>query len=418
VPAGYGSCQVAALLGLEPWQLGRLCAAGQVPAADLPGDRWSAAAATGLLPRVAELRAAAGTMPDLGACRAAEVLTARLGTEVTADGVEELARRGLVPAVGWYKGHRLYSGLALGSFTDTAAAEAAVRAGELLTAARARARLRIRVSDWDHLIRGRMLRPVKRVHGPWDRRRGAPTVRLFRAGDLDVLLARPDIDWAAVRAAPRGQRSPLARVAGDELTMLALASIGTGKPRARVSRLPGVSRLPPARCVLQGSVRYHVRVPQRWRSPAARDLAAQVRAAGGTAERTGIGQIRITGPGGSLVIQEPGGETRRDLRPGPSSREAQIRETTGLQLPGRQPPPAGRRPGPAPQAPARGTGPSPGGTPAPRSGSSPTATAGPGSRPATTPPAASPAKATFTGTIRPAPGKPYPRARRIQARQQ
>ena len=61
-------------------------------------------------------------MPDLGAVRAAEVLSGRLGLVVTADGVEELARRGLLPVTGSYKDHAVYDGRALEAFTGTAAA--------------------------------------------------------------------------------------------------------------------------------------------------------------------------------------------------------------------------------------------------------------------------------------------------------
>ena len=43
-------------------------------------------------------------MPDLGAVRAAGVLSCRLGVPVTADGVEELARRGLLPVAGSLQG--------------------------------------------------------------------------------------------------------------------------------------------------------------------------------------------------------------------------------------------------------------------------------------------------------------------------
>ena len=57
------------------------------------------------------------------------MLSRRLGLEVTADGVEELARRGLLPVTGSYKEHALYDGRALEAFTDTGAAAEATRAG-------------------------------------------------------------------------------------------------------------------------------------------------------------------------------------------------------------------------------------------------------------------------------------------------
>jgi hypothetical protein len=169
-------------------------------------------------------------MPDLGAFRAAETLSARLGTAVPADGVEELARRGLLPVTGSYKGRPLYDGRVLATFTDTAAAAEACRAGELRTAARAAAYLRIRRADLDRLIRARVLRPVKWGHGPWDRR-GACSVALYRTADLDAFLARADIDWDAVRSTPPGRRSPLAELAEAEIVLAALAAIGEGHRR-------------------------------------------------------------------------------------------------------------------------------------------------------------------------------------------
>jgi hypothetical protein len=72
-------------------------------------------------------------------------------------------------------------------------------------------------------------------------------------------------------------------------------------------------------------------VNERWRSDAARALAAAVRKAGGTVERTGKGRLQVTGPDGSVTIQEPSGETRRDLRR--SSAGRLIEERTGLKLP-------------------------------------------------------------------------------------
>jgi hypothetical protein len=71
-------------------------------------------------------------------------------------------------------------------------------------------------------------------------------------------------------------------------------------------------------------------MPERWRSAAARELAAAVRKAGGTAERAGVGRIRITGPRGTITIYEPSGDTRRDLRR--DSAAAKITEATGLEM--------------------------------------------------------------------------------------
>jgi hypothetical protein len=69
---------------------------------------------------------------------------------------------------------------------------------------------------------------------------------------------------------------------------------------------------------------------ERWRSAAARQLVKAVRKAGGTAERAGGGKIKVTGPSGSVTLQEPSGETRRDLRR--DSAVKKIAEDTGLNI--------------------------------------------------------------------------------------
>ena len=199
----YGPVQLADYLGLARWQLDRALGDGLIPGPDRPRGRWSAQIAEAALAGIEAIRAAAGPVPDLGAVRAAEILSGRLGFGITADGVEELARRGLLPVTGYYKDYALYDGRALDAFTDHLAAGSAAWAGQLRTAGQAAAYLKIRRSDLGHLTRPGVLRPVKYGRGPFDRR-GQASVPLYRTGDLDALAARPDIDWAAVRATPPG----------------------------------------------------------------------------------------------------------------------------------------------------------------------------------------------------------------------
>jgi len=71
-------------------------------------------------------------------------------------------------------------------------------------------------------------------------------------------------------------------------------------------------------------------MPERWRSNAARKLAKAVRDAGGSVDRAGRGRIRVTGPRGTITIQEPSADTRRDLRK--DSAAGKIAEATGLDL--------------------------------------------------------------------------------------
>jgi hypothetical protein len=77
-------------------------------------------------------------------------------------------------------------------------------------------------------------------------------------------------------------------------------------------------------------------VPERWRSSAARDLAAAIRKAGGIVERGGRGRLQVTGPKGTITIQEPAGDTRPDLQRDSAARK--ITAATGLQVGGKQAP--------------------------------------------------------------------------------
>ena len=177
----------------------------------------------------------------MGAVRAAEILSGRLGFAMTADGAGELARRGLLPVTGSYKDHALYDGRALETFTDHVAAASAAWAGQLRTFGQAAAYLKVRRSDLAHLTRPGVLRPARYGRSAWDRRDEA-SVPLYRTGDLDALAARPDIDWAAVRATPR-HRSPLA--ASSRPNILAAAAPGrTTRAAAMTGQRP---QLPAAR---------------------------------------------------------------------------------------------------------------------------------------------------------------------------
>jgi hypothetical protein len=212
-PKDYGPRQFPDRLGLPLWAFKRALAGGLIPPADPVTGRWPAAVADEALAQLDQIRQAVGDQPDVGAGRAAAVLSARFGTDVSPDVLLELDRAGLIPSVGEYKGYDLYDGRALERFTDRAALDRAMTAGRLLTRDKAARYLQVRRSDIGHLIAARWLEPVTWVLGRWRRRdQAAPKVPLFRAGDLDVILTHPAIDWAEVRATLPGRPSPLARL--------------------------------------------------------------------------------------------------------------------------------------------------------------------------------------------------------------
>jgi hypothetical protein len=208
----YGPVQLAERLGLARWQIERAVEEGLIPAPDVRGSRWSAAVVETAAAGMEEIRDAVGAVPDLGASRAAQLLSERFGVTVEPYVLIELTRRGLVPEAGEYKGYPLYCGSALERFRDATALNQAIDAGRLLTVAEAAAHLRIRRGDFSHLHRARWIEPVLWVHGPYQRRRDIPEVPLYRVGDLEVLANHPAIDWNAVRATPAGRPSPLAKL--------------------------------------------------------------------------------------------------------------------------------------------------------------------------------------------------------------
>jgi hypothetical protein len=209
----YGPVQACERLGLARFQFDRAVQAGLIPPASRPSWRWPAAVIEDAATRVADIVTAVGSVPDVGAVRAADVLSARLGIDVTADAVAELHRTGHLPVVGDYKDHPLYCGRALEAFTDTDALARAQRDGELFTRHEAATRLRIRRADLDHLTGAGLLTPTAWGRSRWRSRRDGPDVPLYRAADLDALTGHPDIDWDAVRATPPNRPSPLAALA-------------------------------------------------------------------------------------------------------------------------------------------------------------------------------------------------------------
>jgi hypothetical protein len=159
-------------------------------------------------------------------------------------------------------------------------------------------------------------------------------------------------------------------------------------------------------------------MPDRYRSAAARELVAAIRAAGGSVERVPPARLRVTGPRGAITIQEPAaGGTRRDLRS--DSPAARISDATGLAITSGHPASTRqRRPRPAqggPRPPRHGTV-----TRWDATSGFITDTAGQSwfaSRddlPPGTGQLSEGTPVTFSGTTRPSPGKSYPRARNIR----
>lgn len=207
----FGPQQLPNWLGIPRWQCDRAVRLGLIPGPDRASGRWSRALADTIRERLDHVVETTGSVPDMGATRAAEHLTARLGIEVTPDAVTELARHGTLRTVGTYKDHPLYDGRDIEDFEDHSALQAAGEAGQQLQRDEAANRLGVREVDVRHLDRAGYLVPVRYARSRWQPRHAAPCVPLYRAGDVTALQERDDIDWPAVRAAVGpGRRSPFA----------------------------------------------------------------------------------------------------------------------------------------------------------------------------------------------------------------
>jgi len=206
----YGPQQLRDLLGLAEFQHERAMQTGIIPRPDAAGAKWSGKVALQLYADRVGIRRHAGSVPDLGAERAADLLTARLGVQVEPHAVHELGRQGRILIVGYYKDHPLYCGRTLETWQGIDEIEQANTVGERLTADRAANRLGIRKSDFAHLVRLGWIKPVAWGRGPYTAKSYSPDVPLYRAGDITDLLQDPAIDWDAARAVPAGKRSTLA----------------------------------------------------------------------------------------------------------------------------------------------------------------------------------------------------------------
>lgn len=207
-PKTFGPMQFPKALGMARWEFARALDDGLIPAAG-EGGRWPAVVVDAALAQLAEIREKVGDVADVGAWQAAEVLAERLGVEVDRDAVLELARDGRIRKLGFYKGHRLYSGQSIAAFRDVEAFKAAAVVGRRLTSEQAAGYLEIRRVDFDHLVRVERVKSCSWYRGQW-----SSVVLMFRTGDLDELLVDPELDWAAVRATPKGRPSPFAGLVG------------------------------------------------------------------------------------------------------------------------------------------------------------------------------------------------------------
>jgi hypothetical protein len=265
----FGPVQVLDHTGLQRWQWEAATVAGLIPAADVDGGRWSAAAAAEVARRREEIVAAVGEQAPVGGHRAAARLAERTGLAVERPDIATLAAAGLLEVAGWYKDWPLWDcrqldalgadqvaavvaerqawiaasistwdapaylgwhykefirvtterGLRpgrLGRYAITDLDELAadedlaeqVRAARLLMGHQAAEHLEIRETDFAYMVAADLAVPAAHTTVQITRYRDVD-VPLYRTGDLDALREHPGIDWEAVRGVRAGQPSPL-----------------------------------------------------------------------------------------------------------------------------------------------------------------------------------------------------------------
>ncbi|UKD50806.1 3'-5' exonuclease (plasmid) [Amycolatopsis sp. FU40] len=83
----------------------------------------------------------------------------------------------------------------------------------LVTADEAAQLLEVARRHFDICVEAKWISP-KRHYEKLVGRYSTVDVPLYRTGDVDALLARPDVDWTQVRETPKGKRSPLLELVG------------------------------------------------------------------------------------------------------------------------------------------------------------------------------------------------------------
>lgn len=224
----YTPGTLAMLLGVPAWQLAAARRRrGVVPEPDLTAargkqvwERWSvelAESRAGVLSRVVP-EVAGGDRP-MTAYWASHRLAERTGLQVCTEDVEELVARvelePIPPREGYHR--PTFDAHDVDALDPSLVAEVVAggprrrAARTLLHAGQCRRYLGIRKTDWDHVVRRGWVESVahREVEGVGPAQGRVLRVPMYRLSDVDALLRREDVDWEAVRAAPRGERSLL-----------------------------------------------------------------------------------------------------------------------------------------------------------------------------------------------------------------
>ncbi|WP_335939974.1 hypothetical protein [Streptomyces sp. PTD5-9] len=193
--------------------------AGIVPRPDGPGSTWSRAAVEAM-----DRDAIAAGLPGdpLSGRQAADQLAEALGTPnvpgeppaVTAFVVRRFMAAGLLTELSANPDGSLVNPSQVAEVCTRPDLAELVAAASPLGPDQAAARLGVRRTEWDHMVRLGWITPAEwREVQFGTSRAGAVDVPMYRVADVDALpAAHPEVDWSALRTVGKGRRSPLAAV--------------------------------------------------------------------------------------------------------------------------------------------------------------------------------------------------------------
>ncbi|MGW7101632.1 hypothetical protein [Streptomyces sp. NPDC054838] len=216
---GCRETEAAARLGVPEAALRWAVHIGAVPAPDAGPGEWSRAAVEAM-----DAEAIRARLPyALSGAETADRLAQALGTpnppggpaRVSVATVREMVAAGFLVDLSDVPDRPLFQPDQVADLAGRADLDRLIADAALLGPEQCAARLRVRRTDFDHLVRLGWITCAQQVKAKFGAARGG-TVRipLYRSADVDrIPTDHPEVDWPAVRAVGKGRRSPFAELA-------------------------------------------------------------------------------------------------------------------------------------------------------------------------------------------------------------
>ncbi|MEV7898262.1 hypothetical protein [Streptomyces cyaneofuscatus] len=223
----YDTAQAAKRLRVPVTALRWARHTGLVPEPDVPPSRWSRAAVEAM-----DSAAIGAAMPigPISGIAAADRIAAALGTPnvsglkavVTAFVVRRFVDRGLLADLSGTPDGTLHHPDQVAEVCHRANLADLVAADTPLGPEQAAARLGVRRTDFDHMVRLGWVRSPQSIEVRFGTSRaGAVDVALYTTASVDAVVNdHPEIDWEQLRTMEKGRRSPLTSLRTPAVTAL------------------------------------------------------------------------------------------------------------------------------------------------------------------------------------------------------